>query len=996
MALAALCCAPNAVLAQDPDAGRTVDTLRVRATAGTALFFDLTPDGRAIIIDLLGQLWSVPIDGGTARLTADTVAVGADDRQPAVSPDGRWIATRSDRPAGRGIWLHSLTGEAPRQLTDSALILGRDAGAPSWSPVGDRLAYVERGAVLLLDPVTGRREPLRIGELPDAVIDEPAWSPDGRRLLVSGPWTGGTPRPLLEGPLGAGIWEVDPTAGGARRITPEALPARAPAYSPDGRSVAYFAGDSSGGYRLVVQPLDGPPRDVATAAGLEPHRVRWRRDGRSLIFVARGRLHRVSADGGAIDEIPFVAELSVPRQRYTRRAPHLSQPGVVDSARGFSGLAIAPDGSQLAMLALGRLWLIDRRGGVRAAATITASANGLAWAPDGTRIAWTGGPLATQDLWITDLRTGAHRRVSRSGGSDSRAAWSPDGRRIAFLHNDGRVRVVSGAAEDDGTEAEGPEVPFSEIAAFSETLQWTPTGDTLLVYGMNGWPVAAPGCVRALLVPLAGEAQPVARFPCRPAHVRLAHDGTLVAVENGVITERRRTDDGWAEPHRVGGEAALHPSLSRDGTLLFVAGDGLRIRDTAGAEQHLGWPVRFTAPVPPPLLVRNVRLVPLDGLNDGALHDGALRDLLLREGRIAEIARAGELTQRPADATVLDAGGGWAIPGLIDSHAHFLSTGLASVRAALFHGVTTVREMWHPLAESAAFRDEVAAGVVTGARIVVSGPPYYPAPATVASVTSDFLWIPVDSATADRGLTLLRAFNAGHVKLRYAQTWSAAASFLARAHAFGFPAGGHCAHALALVAVGIDTHEHADGQCGDWQFGIHEDLAGLYRAAGVTVVPVIDVHDEIARAARDTLRLYAPEVRPFRAGLAAGTASAGVLRRLEGRAARARSSARLLHEAGVRLATGGDADGHPGGVPRELEALVAAGLPPTEALRAATSTAAEVLGLKHEIGRLMPGLRADIVLLDADPLEDIRNVSRIRWLIQDGRIIDREALLEPL
>jgi imidazolonepropionase-like amidohydrolase/Tol biopolymer transport system component len=992
LTLAVVCGAPCSARAQDRLPGPADDTLRVRATEGTALYFDPTPDGRSVVLDLLGQLWIVPLSGGSARLVGDTVAIRADDRQPDVSPDGRWIAARSDRPAGRGIWLHGLAGQASMQLTDSAWILGRDVGVPAWSSAGDRVAYSERGAIVLLDLATGRREPLGAVELEDAALDEPDWSPDDRRLLVSGPWAAGSARGLLDGPAGAGIWEVDVAAGHARRVSPEGLAARAPAYAPDGGRIAYFAAGSDGvGYRLVVQPLSGPPRDVSTDPGIEPRRVRWSRDGRSLIFVADGRLYRVPAEGGARAQIHFVAELSVPRERWVRRAPRLTEPGSIDVARGFSGLAIAPDGSRIGILALGGLWLIDLEGEARKAASTTATANGLTWAPDGTRVAWTDGPLAAQDLWITDLRTGAHRRVSRSAGSDSRAAWSPDGRWIAFLHNDGHVRVVSGSATNDGTETVGPEVPFSEIAAFSEVLQWTPAGDTLLVYGMDGWPVAAAGCVRALLVPLQGEARPVERFPCRPAHVRLAGDGTLVSVENGVLTERRRTAEGWVEPHRQGAEAALHPSVSRDGTLVYVAADGLRLRDTAGRERRLGWPVRFRAPLPPPLVVRNVRLVPLEATDD---HEP--RDLLLRAGRIAEIAPAGRLRQPvPPDAVLLDAGGRWAIPGLIDTHTHFLATGLASVRAALFHGVTTVREMWHPLAESAGFRDDVAAGIVAGARVVVSGPPFYPAPPSVGSVTSDFLWIPVDSATADRGLTMLGAFGAGHVKMRYAQTWSAAAAFLRRAHAFGFSSGGHCAHALAAVAAGIDTHEHADGQCGDWEFGVHEDVAELYRAGGVTVVPVIDLHDEVARVARDTLRLYGPTVAPFRAGLPANPVDARALPRLEARSARGRATTRVLHEAGVRLAAGADAEDLPGGIGRELQALVAAGLAPAEALRAATSDAAAVLGLDGEIGRLAPGLRADLVLLDGDPLTDIANVTQIHRVIQDGRIVDREALLGP-
>ncbi|HEY0306020.1 MAG TPA: amidohydrolase family protein [Longimicrobiales bacterium] len=982
-----LICAPAVLSAQAADNPRAMDTLRVRATAGTGLFFDVTPDGRYIIIDLYGQLWRMPAAGGRAELLADTVAVTADDRQPAISPDGRWLAARSDRPAGRGIWVHGMAGEGARQLTDSATILGRDAGAPSWSPAGDRIAYVERGAVWFVDVASRRRERLALTQI-NGAIDEPDWSPRGDRMLISGPWRGGSARPLLEGATGAGIWEVDVGNRSATRVTPDSVSARAPAYAPSGDEIAYFTAGRSGEFHLMVQPVHGTPRLVSDMVGIEPRRVRWTRDGAWLLFVANGKLQRVARAGGPATEVPFLAELTLPRVRLPQRSPHLAEPGAIDSARGFSGLALSPDGRQIGMLALGKLWLIELNGRARAVTPVPPSANGLTWSPDGKRVAWSAGPLARQDLWITELRTGKHRRVSHSEGSDWRSAWSPDGRWLAFLHTDWKIHLVDLAAKNDSAEIIGPQMPFSEVAAFAEMLQWLPRGDTLLVYGMNAWPVAATECAQAMLLPVRGDARKVERFPCRPSHVRIGADGTMIAVENGVLTERRRTADGWGDPHHVGREAALYPALSQNGALLYVAENGLRHRGTDGREHQLGWPVHFRTPVPRPLIVRNVNVVDFDQAGENRPCD-----LLLMAGRIADVS-CGRQIDAPANAQVIDGTGRWAMPGLIDTHTHFLNTGISSVRAALYHGVTTVREMWHPLAESAGFRDMVAAGVMAGARVIVSGPPVYPAPSHIPSVTSDFLWIPTDSATTARGLAMLGAFGAGHVKLRYAQSWAVAGDFLRYARSAGFPAGGHCAHGLAVVAAGITTHEHADGQCGDWSFGVHEDIAALYRAAGIAVVPVIDVHTETARASRDTLRLYQPEVLPFRAGARADPVDSLFLPRLESRSARARFAALVFHKAGVVLAAGADAEGLPGGIAREMEALVQAGLSPLEALRAATTNAAEVLGLQHALGRVRAGFRADIVVLDADPRTDIRNVGRIRWVIRDGAVIDRADLLQ--
>jgi dipeptidyl aminopeptidase/acylaminoacyl peptidase len=117
-----------------PGPGDRAATIVVRE--GTGLYFDVLPDGSGLVIDLLGQLWVVPAEGGRARALTDALREQADHRQPAVSPDGRWIATRSDGPGGRGIRLHRLAAGRGRQVTDSALVLGGDDGVPAWLPDG--------------------------------------------------------------------------------------------------------------------------------------------------------------------------------------------------------------------------------------------------------------------------------------------------------------------------------------------------------------------------------------------------------------------------------------------------------------------------------------------------------------------------------------------------------------------------------------------------------------------------------------------------------------------------------------------------------------------------------------------------------------------------------------------------------------------------------------------------------------------------------------------
>jgi hypothetical protein len=124
-----------------------------------------------------------------------------------------------------------------------------------------------------------------------------------------------------------------------------------------------------------------------------------------------------------------------------------------------------------------------------------------------------------------------------------------------------------------------------------------------------------------------------------------------------------------------------------------------------------------------------------------------------------------------------------------------------------------------------------------------------------------------------------------------------------------------------------------------------------------------------------------------------GNANPGRRAFLEREVEMGRRNARKLHAGGVTLLAGADAPGQPWALHWELEELVASGLSPMEAIVAATGAAARALGA-HELGTIEVGQWADLVLVDADPLEDIRNTRRIRNVIQGGRVVDREGLLE--
>ncbi|HKP16500.1 MAG TPA: amidohydrolase family protein, partial [Gemmatimonadaceae bacterium] len=625
----------------------------------------------------------------------------------------------------------------------------------------------------------------------------------------------------------------------------------------------------------------------------------------------------------------------------------------------------------------------------------------LSWSPDGREVVWSAGRGGAQDLHVTTIAGGATRRLTALRGSESQAAWSPDGEWISFVHwarpelptppwagdtIGRRIRIVRAKLATPATLADTRELGRYEADIYtSGDLRpvWNDSSTAVLAF-QAGWMPATGLPIRARWLSVDGRDRPAPALPYRPSFVHVGRGGAMTFVRGGQLW---RVASAGAAPSQLGESAALYPSVADDGTVLFVSPDGLRLQGRDGSVRELGWPIPLrVAAAPAPMIVRNVRV--FDGTDTGPR---GLRDLSIHGGRIAAIAPAGSLPRRRGVAE-LDASGRWVIPGLIDAHVHYEDP--AVLPAALYFGVTTVREMGGPTAAVAAARDAVMAGAIGGPRVLVSGPRFYPSPTTGGWTGSDE-WMPADSATMVRGLELLRAFGATNVKLRYPQTFASGAMLARLARARGMSISGHCI-ALSLVVAGVGEQQHLDGQCIRNTSAAHDDRAQLFRAAGVVGVATIFLHAEHARAVRDTSSAHHPDIEPFLtpqlrltrlADNPTGTPRGRFIQR-----DLARSGARWFHEMGLPLVMGSDAPDLPGAQHGELAELVSAGLTPAEALVTATSAAARALGVDADVGRIAVGKIADLVLLDADPLVDIANTRKIWRVVQGGRVVDRDAL----
>jgi len=862
---------------------------------------------------------------------------------------------------------------APPQL----LVSADDAGTwPAWSPDGQRVALVRNGRLAVADVAAGSITELAIVG-PRSSLRQPVWTPDGRRIV----FVSGT------------LWQVPDTGGVATPVAGPELRVLAPALSRQGR-IAFFRRDT-----LTTKPdlwiadsLGARPWRVTDDFDTTPLRVRWTPDGESVIYHANGQLWRLRMGESLPERIPLRATLDLVTRRWLAPAISVTGPGTQRAARGFRSLQLSPDAQRIAMIALDTLWLFAPGERPRGIMGVPQNAEDLAWSSDGLSLAWSGGQQ--RDIYVTDVNTGTTRQLTALADDEFRPAWSPDGRLIAFLHGppgwrEQRVRVVR-------TREGGPVTILEETRDLAATdpygsyLTSDRFGQEILHWTYDAAAVLfrEPATERFLRLDVTGGTHTLPAPIRNATFLRLLPDSLVFFIRNDqLFSATFDVHSGATGEPKLLADAALYPSVARDGTVLYVAPDGLTLLTPRGERRLLGWPLSYRTPAVGPLLLRNVVVLDLEA---GRLT--APSDILIRDGRVARIAPAGEVPLEPQIRQV-DAGGRVAIPGLTDLHQHHFDD--AQLASAITFGITTARDVGSALAATAAMRDAVDAGVRPGPRILLGGIQVMTTAQQRYGWSGAFQHVLVDPPAAPRVLDLLLAFGGHFLKLnQYVGSWSDAVQMIEQAHARGLRVTGHFAHPLS-VAAAVDGKEHAGLAAGGRRADgmLYDDFVQLFRGAGVAVVPTISMFGGAARMYDDpgilsgpeSERFLSPYLEFFNLNFPSPTRDAATRRSWERIREVTRAAVGHLHAGGVQLGAGTDEPFPPWALHWELEELVASGLSPVEALRAATSEAALILGI-DDLGRIAEGVTADILLLNGNPLEDIRNTRLLWMVIKGGRV----------
>ncbi len=1007
--------------------------LEFETTEGTWMNLDVSPDGRTIVFDLLGDIYTMPIAGGRATLIRGGLAY---ETMPRWSPDGRRIAFTSDRDGIENLWTMDPAGSDLRQVSRER---ERQVSNPAWTPDGQYLVgrkhfrntrSLGAGEMWIWHIAGGSGLKLTDRRNWEQNATEPVLSPDGRYLYFSEDVSPGGGFQYNRNPHGViyVIQRLDRETGQRDTYISGAGGSLRPQPSRDGRqmafvrrvgtrSVLYVQDLESGRDRALWDGLDHDQQEAWAIFGTYPG-FSWTPDDRAIVIWAQGKIWQVDVATGRPAPIPFTAPV---RQTLVEavRFPQTVAPDSFD-VRMLRWVTVSPDQRRVVYTALGKLYVRDLPDGTPRRVTAGGSENEAwpSWSPDGQTIVyatWDPDSLGAIRTVQPDGRNG--RRLTTRPGHYIAPRFSPDGRQVVFRRSGGDPNRGTEYSRDQGiyvVAATGG--PARLVTREGGDPSFNRTGERVFLTSGQGERVALisvnlTGGDRRVHVTSENATQFVPspderyvawveRFNAFVAPMPLT--GSAISVSPGAsdVPLRRVSRDAGIGLHWSADSRRMYWSLGpelfqRDlsQTFAFETNDTTTLRREPEAS---GRPIGFRAPFDRPsgrLALVGATAVTMNG--DQVIPNSVI---VVDGNRITAIGPAGQVTV-PADARRIDLAGRWVIPGLIDAHAHggvgsngFIPAVQGGLLADLAFGVTARHDPSNGTEMIFSASELGKAGRLLGPRLFSTGTILYGAEGSAKAITQSF----EDALTHLRRMKAAGAFSVKSYNQPRRDARQQIIEAARQLEMMVVPEGGSTFFFnMNQVLDGHTTVEHNLPVA-----PLYEDVLRVYGASKVAYTPTLIVNyggvsgeyywyarSDVWKDAR--LRRFTPpgqlEARSRRRELGDEDDYAYI---------EVSRAARALNDRGVLVNAGAHGQIAGIGMHWEMWMLAQGGMSAHQALRTGTINGARSLGLDRDLGSLEPGKLADLVVLDQDPLASVRSSTAIRYVMLNGRLYDAETLAQ--
>jgi Tol biopolymer transport system component/imidazolonepropionase-like amidohydrolase len=1005
--------------------------ITITTDEGTWMDLDVSPDGKAIAFDLLGDIYSMPITGGKATLLAGGKAF---EIQPRFSPDGKQISYTSDRDGGDNIWIMNSDGSDKHPVTTENTSFLNNA---SWTPDGNFLVACKHftntrlrdADEMWLYPKTGG-DGIPLTQRKDEQHDmgEPIVSPDGKYIYWSKDITPGHGFQYNKDPH-KGIYAIlrlNRQTGAIETVTGGPGGACRPQISPDGKllafvkrvgikSVLYLHDLNTGEEWPVYDDLSHDQQETRAIFGVYPD-FGWTPDNKNIIIYAKGKIWNIDIDTLNAVQIPFEVTSQQSITEALRFQQKVFQPEF--PVKMIRQLTTSPDGQTVAFNAAGHIYLKSLPNGVPWRITATDDFEYQpAFSPDGKSLVyidWSDelkGSVNKIDLLTCDVT-----RLTTEKGFYYSPKFSNKGDEIVYRKGVGNKTLGFAFGGNPGIYVipAGGGVP--KILLNNGVYPQFSADDSKIYYQ------STEGDKKTFKMMDTTGANQVTLYTSKYAtHFSPNPDGKWIAfteAANCYITPMVYT--GSPQDLSAANKALPLKKLTRDaGANLQWSKDSLKLMWTLGPKYfvrdiHSAAPFTYSEAANTPatdtaaidigltlstdvpdgkIAFKNARIITMKG--DEVIENGTI---IIDQNKISAIGKTADI-QIPADAKVYDLTGKTIMPGIVDVDArlHPSPDGISpqqdwSYYANLAYGVTTAFDPSGNMEMTLSQAEMLKAGNMVGPRVYSAG--------TISCGANGDSEAGIhnteDVRSSLRGLKAVGVFSVNsYNQLRRDQRQQLIET--ARELQMEVVSEGESPFFTGMSMI-LDGHTGVEHNIPVWP--VYKDVKKLWNESRSAYTPMLIVcngsqwgenfwYDRTEVWKNERLLNFIPQYLIDARSHRRSTSEYGDYGHIE-----ASKYVNQIADGGTKVNLGSHGQLQGLGAHWELWMLVQGGMTPMQALHCATINGAAYLGMDKEIGSLEQGKLADLIVLNENPLDDIRNSNTIQYVMVNGRLYDAESMNE--